>query len=161
MLAERHEKHIECPDVTAFEGISHCMSMQRQLLASKTLFTNTRPDSWTYLLTFTTFPIKSQNRQRWTSPSALLYSREVLRALKRNVHDKRHGGAYHLRVKSKHCQRAVFVCLWVLIFFWWWVFRQILMLICLKHKMCVCICLLSELILEKDMLLWHCKRGFS
>lgn len=71
------------------------------------------------------------------------------------------GGAYHLRVKSKHCQRAAFVCLWVLIFFWWRVFRQILMLICLKHKMCVCICLLSELILEKDMILWHCKRGFS
>lgn len=110
MLAERHEKHIESPDVTAFEDISHCRSMQSQLLASKTLFTNARPYFWTYLLTFTTFPIKSQNQQRWTSPSALLCSREVLRALERNLHDrdKRHGGGVSLKSKEQALPKSCF-----------------------------------------------------
>ena len=70
-------------------------------------------------------------------------------------------GDTSLRVMCKHCQRAAFICLWVLIVFWWWVFRYILVSICLMHKMCVCICLLSELTLQRDMCFYDTARGFS
>lgn len=105
--------------------------------------------------------------RKWTSHSALLYSREMVRAIfrKRQNRDKwqtQNTGDPSLRVECKRYQRAAFIYQRVVNTSWWWVFRYKLVPTCLTHKMCVWIFLLHEITRMRDVILWHHNvRGLS